>query len=151
MGFFNKLFGGPAGIRETVRESYREHRRTANGPHALSAHERGLYGVLSGRYSADRPPRPEIQIWTELIPFFLMDEEEGVEALAELVVREELPLEARTAWLGERVRWAIRERLPAASESLRGGAARALRQGHRPWLAFLSGAEQEVIRGAAPD
>lgn len=151
MGFLKKLFGGPEGIRETTRESYREHRRTANGPHALTAHERGLYGVLRSHYAAERPPRPEIQIYTELIPFLLMDEEEGVDALAELVVREELPLEARTAWLGDRIRWAIRERLPSADESLRSGAARALRQGHRPWLAFLTGTEQEVILGHAPE
>lgn len=151
MGLFKKLFGGPEGTREKVRESYRKYRRTANGPHSLSAHERGLYGVLSSHYVGERPPRPEIQIWTELIPFLLMDEAEGVEALAELIVHEELPLEARTAWLGERIRWAIHERLPTAKESVRSGAARALRQGHRPWLAFLTGAEQEVVRRAAPD
>jgi len=151
MGFFNKLFGGPEGIRETTRESYREHRRTAQGPHSLSAHERGLYGALTSHYAAERPPRPEIQIWTELIPFLLMDEEEGVEALAELVVGEELPLEARTAWLGDRIRWAIRERLATANESLRSGAARALRQGHRPWLAFLTPTEKEVILESAPE
>ena len=151
MGFFAKLFGGPEGTRKTVRESYQHHRRTANGPHSLSAHERGLYGALASHYGAERPPRPEIQIVTELIPFFLMDENEGVDALAELVVQEELPLEARSVWLGERIRWAIRERLPVASEAMRGGAARALRQGHRPWLAFIGAEEQEVILAAAPD
>ncbi len=105
--------------------------------------------MLESRYLAENAPRPEIQIWTELIPFLLLDEAEGVDALAELVVLHELPLEARAQWLGDRIRWAIRERLPEASDFLRSGAARALRQGHRPWLAFLTEVERKVILDAA--
>lgn len=145
MGFFTELFGGPKAIRKSIRESYAKHREMPSASRASSRHERGLYGALESRYLAANAPRPEIQIWTELVPFLLMDEAEGVEALAEVMVNEELPLEARTVWLGERIRWAIRERLPTASDSLRNGAARALRQGHRPWLGFLTGAEREVI------
>jgi len=151
MRFLSRLFKGPEGTRETIRESYATHRQLHTGSDSFSPHARGLYGVLESRYLAANAPRPEIQIWTELIPFLLMDEAEGVEALAELMVLEELPLEARTPWLGDRIRWAIRERLPEASDFLRSGAARALRQGHRPWLAFLTGVEREVIRDAVPD
>jgi hypothetical protein len=151
MGFFNKFFGGASGIRETMRESYDEHRLNQVGSESFSPHERALYGALAGRYIAAREPRPEIQIWTELIPFLLMDEAESVEAVAEIVVHDEMPLEARTLWLGERIRWAIRERLPTATDFQRNGAARALRQGHRPWLAFLTQTEKEIIRSSVPD
>jgi len=151
MGFLKRLFGGPAGTRETIRESYEEHRRTSGSSGSHSPHELGLYGALSEWYRNAHAPRPDIQIWTELVPFLLMDEAEAVEALAEILVLEELPLEARNVWLGERIRWAIRERLPGAAESLRGGAARAVRQGHRPWLAFITEVERDVILSSAPD
>ena len=151
MGFLRELFGGPAATRKAVRESYQEHRRKGPSFDSPSPHALGLYGALESRYLASNAPRPEIQIWTELVPFLLMDEEEGVEALAEIIVSEELPLEARTVWLGERIRRAIRERLPDASDSMKGYAARALRQGHRPWLAFITRAEKDVIEGLAAD
>jgi hypothetical protein len=151
MGFFSKLFGGAEGTRETMRESYHTHREMRAGSDSRSPHEQGLYGALESRYVAAHAPRPEIQIWTELIPFLLMDEDEAVEALAELMVHDEMPLEARTEWLGARIRWVIHERLPAATEFQRSGAARALRQGHRPWLSFLTQAEKAVIRGSVPD
>lgn len=151
MGFFSKLLGGAEGTRETMRELYDKHRQTRPSSDSVSPHEQGLYGALESRYVADHAPRPEIQIWTELIPFLLMDEEEAVEALAEIMVHDEVPLEARALWLGERIRWVIRERLPSAADFHREGAARALRQGHRPWLAFLTHAEKEIIRASAPD
>jgi len=151
MGFFQRLFGGPAGTREIIRESYDKHRRTSSGSGSHSSHAQGLYGALAGWYLEAHAPRPEIQVWTELVPFLLMDEGEAVEALAEILVLDELPLEARTVWLGERIRWAIRERLPGATDFLRSGAGRALRQGNRPWLAFVTQAEMEVIRRSEPD
>jgi len=150
MGWFKRLFGGPAGVHETIRESYDEHRRTSQSADPHTAHARGLYGALERWYLDEHAPRPEIQIWTELVPFLLLDEAEGVEALAELLVLHDMPLEARSAWLGERVRWAIRERLPDATDFLRGAAARALRQGYRPWLAFITEVEREVIRSSEP-
>jgi hypothetical protein len=134
-----------------MRESYDRHLQMQGGSDSPSSHEQGLYGALASRYVADQAPRPEIQIWTELIPFLLMDEAESVEALAEITVHDEMPLEARTAWLGERIRWVIQERLPTATDFQRSGAARALRQGNRPWLSFLTQAEKEIIRGSAPD
>jgi len=118
---------------------------------SASSHAHGLYGALASWYLDAHAPRPEIQIWTELVPFLLMDEAEAVEALAEILVLDEFPLEARTVWLGERIRRAIRERLPGATDFLRSGAARALRQGNRPWLAFVTQAETEVIRSSEPD
>ena len=151
MGFFKKIFGGADGIRETIRESYDEHRQMQAGSDSFSPHHRGLYGALASRYIAAHAPRPEIQIWTELIPFLLMDEAEAVEAMAEIVVHDEMPIEARTAWLGERIRQAIQERLPTATDFQRNGAGRALRQGHRPWLSFLTQAEKEVVRSSVPD
>ena len=151
MGLFSRLFGGPRAIRSAIQESYDTHRGAHSASDSSSPHARGLYGALEAWYLDASAPRPEIQIWTELVPFLLMDEGEAVEALAEIVVSEELPLEARTVWLGERIRSAIRERLPTASDSLKTGAARALRQGHRPWLAFITRTEQEVIEGAVRD
>lgn len=151
MGFLSRLFGGPAATRDTIRESYEKHQRMSEGPDSRSAHAQGLYGALASWYVDAHAPRPEIQIWTELVPFLLMDEAEAVEALAEILVLDELPLEGRALWLGERIRWAIRERLPGATDSLRSGAARALRQGNRPWLVFLTQAEREVIRSSEPD
>ena len=145
MGFFNKLFGGADGIRETMRESYDKHRQVHAGLESFTPHERGLYGALASRYRAAHEPRPEIQIWTELIPFLLMDEADAVEAMAEIVVHDEAPIEARALWLGDQIRRAIRERLPTATDFHRNGAARALGQGHRPWLSFLTQAEREVI------
>ena len=151
MGFFKKVFGGADGIRETIRDSYKKHRNAQGGSDAFSPHQKGLYGALASRYIAARTPRPEIEIWTELIPFLLMDEAEAVEALAEMVVYIEMTTDSRHAWLGERIRSAVGERLPAAPEYQRRGAVVALQQRIVDWVTFLHEAEEEVIRQSVPD
>lgn len=110
MGFWTKLFGGADGCREAMRESYDKHVRVARqeGTEASSPHVAGLYGTLGTRYIARGMPVTEVILWGELAPFLVMKEAEAVEALAEYVVFQERPKDARVTWLKEALNSALR-------------------------------------------
>jgi len=97
---FPKTFAD--GCREAMRKSYEKHVRLAKqGKIAASGspHSIGLYGALGSRYRLSWRRIVEVEMWSELVPFLLMNESEAVEALAEYVVYQEEPLHVRVTWL----------------------------------------------------
>ena len=113
MGLWNKLFGGADGCREAMRESYAKHVQMARqGKIAMgdtdSPHVIGLYGALGSRYRVRGLPVIETLIWGELAPFLAMKEQQAIEALAEYVLFQERPSDARVAWLKGQVNMALR-------------------------------------------
>lgn len=111
MGFWKKLFGGADGCREAMRESYDKHvRLAAQGriPTEDSPHVIGLYGTLGSRYRARGTPVVEVVLWGELAPFLAMGEADAVEALAEYVVFQESPKDARIEWLKDMINSALK-------------------------------------------
>jgi len=112
MGMLTKLFGGAEGCREAMRESYQKHVQLARAGQISffdqSPHSLGLYGALGSRYRAWGRPINEAIIWSELTPFLLMKESDGIEALVEYVVFQERPNEARTGWLRDRINLSFR-------------------------------------------
>jgi hypothetical protein len=67
-------------------------------------------------------------MWSELTPFLLMGESDGMEALVEYVVFQERPTEARTGWLKDRINRSFRSHhdktvIAAASIALINGVA----------------------------
>lgn len=109
MGIWTKLLGGAEGCREAMRESYEKHVRKAKQERIKESppHEAGLHGALATRYLARGTPAKEILLWGELAPFLAMKEAEAVEALAEYIVFQERPKEARVAWLKEAINSAL--------------------------------------------
>ena len=102
MGMLTKLFGGADGCREAMRESYHKHVQIAREgriPTTDPPHTVGLYGSLGSRYRARGTPIVEAVMWGELAPFLAMREVEAVEALAEYIVYQERPRDARVPWL----------------------------------------------------
>lgn len=96
------MFGGADGIRETMGESYNKHVRLAmqgRSPTQDPPHVVGLYGALGTRYLSRGTRVAERELWGELMPFLAMEEADAVEALAEYVVFQERPEDARTIWL----------------------------------------------------
>lgn len=92
------------GTRESIRMSYRKHvnmARSGRLPAVDAPHVIGLFGALASRYRVMGKESSEPSIYSELAPFLGMEESEGVEALAEYVVYQERPGEARLAWLRE--------------------------------------------------
>lgn len=120
MGFFKMLLNlnTAEGIRESMRMSYRKHVKRARqgmGPSdGTTPHEFGLFSALYSRYVTARIQKDATEIWTELSPFLLMTETEGLEALCEYIVYQERPSEAKTSWLKYAVNEALRK--PATSE-----------------------------------
>jgi hypothetical protein len=104
MGTWTKLFGGAEGCREAMRESYVKHVQLAREgriPTTDPPHTVGLYGALGSRYRARGTPVVEAVMWGELAPFLAMRESDAVEALAEYVLYQERPRDARLHWLKE--------------------------------------------------
>ena len=111
MGFWTTLFGVPDACRETMRKSYEKHVRLAHEgklPSTNPPHNLGLYGALGTRYIARGTPVVEVALWGELAPFLIMKEEQAVEALAEYVVFQEHPKDARVVWLKMVINAALR-------------------------------------------
>lgn len=117
MGWW-KLFtnmNNAEGIREAMRMSYDKHfdlvrsgQLPANGaPH----HHIGLFGALGTRYQLRGVGVTEIVIWGSLAPFLAMSAKEGVNALAEYVVLQERPVDAKRAWLCVAINRALRRNL----------------------------------------
>jgi hypothetical protein len=98
------LFGAD-GARWAMRMSYRKHVDLAKSGSIKcdDPHSAGLFGALGTRYKLlGRVPNgavSEVVLWGELAPFLAMPQEEAVEALAEYVVAQEKPRQARLAWL----------------------------------------------------
>lgn len=148
MGLWSILFGGADGCRETMRRSYEKHVRLARqgkSPSTGSPHSLGLYAALGTRYIARGTPVVEVAIWGELAPFLNMKETEAVEALAEYVVFQEYPREARVAWLKARINAALR----APSDKLVLATAGFINQ--VSWCALLEPDTRKAIEGAAQE
>lgn len=107
MGLFSKLFGTTDGRREAMRGSYEKHVRLAKEKNIDSPHIIGLYGALGTRYIARGMNVPEIVLWGELAPFLAMKNGEAIEALAEYIVYQEQPEDARKSWLRKVINKAI--------------------------------------------
>lgn len=103
------------GVRESMKDSYSKHVRAAqNGTIPLAEgvtyHIAGLYGALSTRYMSAKIPRLEPLIWSELVPFILMPEQESPEALAEYVVcAENWKGQYKKEWLQKLINSALRK------------------------------------------
>ena len=97
MGIFNKIFGGADGIREWVHENYIQQISTAKraGLAEDELHAMGVYGVLSARYIARRKPQSEKKLFAEIFPFVEMKGPLAIEMLAEYIVYQEIPNNAR--------------------------------------------------------
>ena len=116
MGFLKLLFNAisPEGGREAMRASYKKHVHLAHQRGMSNAHQAGLYGALATRYRVrwQESSKPtETEIWIELIPFLIMDEEDSVEVLVEYVLYKEWPEEAKISWLKDRINKAL-SRIP---------------------------------------
>jgi hypothetical protein len=113
MGWFNAILNSknPEGVRESIRMSYRDFaKRWALNPRpdGTSLHALALWGASDARWKAQGVVLPQTQVWTELAPFLLIeDEREAVEVLAEYVVFREQPEAARTEWLGRQISNAV--------------------------------------------
>lgn len=91
MGFFdflknvNKAEGSRMLTRRTYNAYFDKAKRgefhTNDSPHYM-----GLYGALGNWKNANRQSVNEMQMWVELAPFLVMNEEDSVEALAEYIV-----------------------------------------------------------------
>jgi hypothetical protein len=103
------------GVREAMRMSYKKHFRRAmlgKGRPGTSPHQMALYGAMGTRYMTRGQEPAEAVIWAEVAPFMKLERSEGIEALAEYVVFQERPAEARVDWLTERLehgRYLLRE------------------------------------------
>lgn len=110
MGLWNKMFGGADGCREVIRDAYIKHVRLAKNRQSQSrdsSHIIGMYGALGLRHHARGTKGGDVRIWNELAPFLAMGEREAVEALAEYVVFQESPQEARVTWLRDSINAAL--------------------------------------------
>src|SRR5215213_8986802 len=110
MGLWNKMFGGADGCREVIRDAYIKHVRLAKHRQSQSrdsSHMIGLYGALGLRHRARGTKGGEVRIWNELAPFLAMEEQEAVAAVAEYVVFQESPQEARITWLRDSINAAL--------------------------------------------
>jgi len=91
-------------------------------------HPLGLFGALGTRYkvrnSLPKVGIPDVVLWPELAPFLLMPESQAVEALAEYIVWQECPSEARVGWLRESINEALRQE-PVSEDSPRAWASHA--------------------------
>jgi len=106
------------GCRQAMRLSYKKHLHLAQkgkGPRdGTSPHIFGLYGALASRYitrGVSIVPEVEVVIWGELVPFIRMSEKDAPEALAEYVVYQEIPGDARISWLKKLINEAFRMEL----------------------------------------
>jgi len=147
MGMWTKLFGGAEGCHQAMRESYERHfqlARDGRNPTTDPPHNVGLFGALASRYRARGTPIDEAVIWSELAPFLLMEKFDGVEALAEYVMLQERPNEARTGWLTDRINVALRS---CHDDSLMAAAALAL-MNRVAWCGLLEPSTLRVIEQA---
>jgi len=146
MGLIKKLFGGAAGIRESMRESYAKHYRMASRGIGTdeTPHVAGLYGALGSRYKVSGRNIPEPQLFAELVPFLWMPEAQAIDMLAEYIVLQELPQQANTRLLSEAINIALHsldeDRLMMATAALINGA---------PWCLLLDRDVVEHVRLAA--
>jgi hypothetical protein len=98
---------GAQGIRDAMVKSYHRHIRKCTGkplPNGTSLHQAGLYGALGTRYMAGFKSVPEVVIWAELAPFLNLEQNDGLQALAEYVVYKEMPLDANKKWISEQIK-----------------------------------------------
>lgn len=111
MGFWNKLFGGADGIRESMRETYAyRYQKAQECPPASgdTPHQFALYQALGSRYIVTRKPWNEMRLHLELVPFYAMERNEAVDMLTEYIVYQERPTDARTDILRERLNAVVR-------------------------------------------
>ncbi len=104
-------FGEANACREAMKKSYEKHVRLAGegkSPSTNPPHSLGLYGALGTRYLAQGTPVVEVALWGELAPFLIMKEEQAVGALAEYVVFQEHPKDAKVVWLKRVINAALR-------------------------------------------
>jgi len=152
MGIWKKIFGGAEGIREAMREAYENHRRAAIArtipvPPGECPHHFGLYGALASRHIVRNIPCSEIVILSQLAPFYLMDETDAVEALAECVVFWERPRDARLSWLTAKINKAL---LTAPDNTYLLMAAHGIMNG-ASWAQLLEPNTMQKIRKAVED
>ena len=96
--------------------SYEKHLRIARKQSRAvddSPHWIALYGALGSRYRTRGVSPPEPELWAELAPFMSMAPESlAVQALAEYVVYQELPNDAKQDWL----KWVIEREIAATRD-----------------------------------
>lgn len=107
MGFFTNFFDRAETCRDAMRKSYAKHFKHAI-QNRMEPHTFGLYGALSTRYKVTGIRVTEDMLITELAPFFAMNAETAIEALAEYVVLREMKVEAREQWLTSQINDALR-------------------------------------------
>jgi hypothetical protein len=95
MSFWQRLQGNAAGIRAAMRDSYQKHLKKARlgqiGVGTDPPHATAMFGALGTRNKVLGLPFGEPYLWTELFPFLELDDQEGLEALADYAVWRELP------------------------------------------------------------
>jgi|GEM_PF-5369153 len=110
MGVWTKLFGGTESCRERVRATYARYVQAAKNDHGrspYSPHVIGLYSALGTRYMARGTKVKMRDVWCELTPFLVMEEQEAAEALAEYVVFKENPADTQVTWLRNSINTAL--------------------------------------------
>ncbi len=131
------------GCREAMKLSYKKHYELAASgkiPVDTSPHRVALAGALGSRYMAYRtwglPAPNDVLIYPNLVPFLLMDENIGIQALTEYVLYQEKPEAANLEWLREVVNRAFRSN---AFKSSRGGRTFAMSglTNNVPWCELL--------------
>ena len=144
---FLQNIGNAESTRESIRQSYKKHfELAALARHGSDCHSVALYGALATRYRLMKRPVVEVEIWAELAPFLGMLPGRGVEALAEYIVYQERPGEARTSWLKEEINNALMLRGPHLQFAVFALGNRVL------WTNWLNaGTKRNIINGAATE
>ncbi len=136
------------GCREAMKLSYKKHFGLfldGKAPETVnSAHGAGLYGALGTRYKASGIPFWEGDIWPQLVPFQIMNEKIGMEALAEYAVYQEKPEDAELKWLKEMVNKAFSSDEFKSSKTHRITAMMGL-QRNAPWCELLDPDVREFL------
>jgi hypothetical protein len=108
MGFFNKLVNNADGIREQVVESYEGGAKHARQTGTENPHLFGLYSAIHRCYSLRKWHIDDETLRGELAPFVGIGGGNAVSALAEYMVWQERPLDAREEWLRQLINTATR-------------------------------------------
>ena len=99
MGLFNKLVGNADGIREQVLESFDAGVTQYRKIRSAEPRGFGLFNAVYRRYELKRWPLDEERMKGEIAPFLHMYGANAVMGLAEYMVWQEKPSEAREQWL----------------------------------------------------
>ena len=144
MGVWAKLFGGIESCRGKVRAAYARYVQVAKKEHGqspYSPHVIGLYSALGTRYRAHGTTVNMEDLWCELTPFLVMEEQEAVEALAEYMVFKEHPGDTQVTWLRNSLNAAL---AGLCDDSYRRMATTGMRN-HVAWCALLTADTAEMM------